>query len=43
MELDSIYRAMTTVWGELMSFGLVLCFIYVIWLVVSAIVYLFNH
>jgi len=34
---DVLYKAMTTLWSELMSFGLVLAGFYAIWLVVSAI------
>jgi len=37
MEWETIYKAITTIWSELLSFGVVLAGFYAIWLVFSAI------
>jgi hypothetical protein len=37
IEWQTIYKAITTIWSEFLSFGVVLAGFYAIWLVVSAI------
>jgi len=36
-DIDTLWKMLTTVWSELLSFGVVLAGFYAIWLLVSAI------
>jgi len=35
--LDQIYKAISTLWGDLLGFGVVIAGFYVLWVVMSAI------
>jgi hypothetical protein len=37
-DIDVIWKMLTTVWSELLSFGLILAGFYALWLFVSAII-----
>jgi len=37
IEWQTVYKTITTIWSELLSFGVVLAGFYAIWLLVSAI------